>query len=238
MQGSYKTEGRGVSPTARGTVAAWQMLFALACCLPINAATFYTNLTISTYPNQGGLEFGIVGGVGPSGCNGCIIYTQLATKFTSTMTGNLGSIQVPYSQTDLTGPLQIQLATDSNGTPGTILETLSYFGPFNGLNSQIVGANSVAHPQLVQGAKYWVILKALPVLVTNSVGYISGAEGDWGGHNQPYQIIAPIGSMILAAVGTLPNGQPYSCSNPSASLSCNTWNVPSNNSGFQQPGVQ
>lgn len=80
----------------------------------------------------------------------------LAVSFVASFSGTFDSIRVPVSDSDGSNSYVFSLATDSSGTPGSSLETLS--GLVFPSDLVISTVSSSTHPMLSTGSTYWVVL--------------------------------------------------------------------------------
>lgn len=96
-------------------------------------------------------------------------YEAVAVAFTPTVTANVTSISFPAQGVAIN--VNMVLANDSGGNPGSALETFSSIA-LGG--DTILTENSVLHPSLTAGTTYW--LEMLPSDPSNTFGF-----GGWNG---------------------------------------------------------
>ncbi len=82
-----------------------------------------------------------------------------ADTFTSSLTGNLLSLQIALScENSCPNSFQISLTQDNSGQPGAVIEGFTYAGPLGtfGSSNTPVLLTSLLHPVLTVGTAYWV----------------------------------------------------------------------------------
>lgn len=110
--------------------------------LPGDSFTTTSALVVGTYTE------------GPS--PGTPVATQWGFSFTPTVDATLDSIKFAASYMSGNNALNVILMSDSADVPGTALETFT----FTGLSptGTLYTANSLLHPVMNQGTRYWVVL--------------------------------------------------------------------------------
>jgi hypothetical protein len=122
-------------------------LFAVFCARPL---ALFADVIASTLPSDNSYCLG---------CGNAGIGTQtFAIRFDASTDAQLGEIEVAVAL--LSGPNQllVSLATDDDGSPGNILESLTAIGQMKpiGSASSIVTVDSILQPTLVEGDYYWI----------------------------------------------------------------------------------
>jgi hypothetical protein len=88
-------------------------------------------------------------------------------QFTPSVSGNLLTVEIAAFRIAGGTSVNVSIMTDSSNQPGTVLEAVQ-IGPFSTTES-IQLANSVAHPSLTAGTKYWAVVT--PVNAGDNFGW-------------------------------------------------------------------
>ena len=144
-------------------LAIYALLSCFALCSPAIGQTYaiYSNIG-SGYPADCATASFLYA------CDPYYRWTQnlLATPFTATRGGNLGTISLDLDSTT-TSPVTIGLYADSSGAPGTLLESWSADVPIGSVLSPtgtmpapdpLTVLTSTAQPLLSAGTQYWLVL--------------------------------------------------------------------------------
>jgi hypothetical protein len=81
-----------------------------------------------------------------------------ASQFTASSTGSVSQVDIGLSLTSGTNNVVVDLMTNSNGAPGTVLESYDFvnqMGPTGSQNPPLV-ALSISNPLLTAGTTYWM----------------------------------------------------------------------------------
>jgi hypothetical protein len=105
-------------------------------------------------------------------CGGISVdnFFKEATSFTTAGAVTLDSVIVAIEQNGPTSGLTLEVRADAANTPGAVLETFTYGGPFQAFGT--VGAPpltflSVLHPLLTAGTTYWLQASSNANLIWN-----------------------------------------------------------------------
>jgi hypothetical protein len=161
------------------------LLSGLALCgSALKADSIYSNF---------GPGFSYFDGNGVIVSNGSIDYS-VAEEFSPTADYDLSTIEfVASTKTpDPANTVSVSIYADNGGVPAaTALETITLTGQlaaFDGTLSPVLTATSLAHPELIAGSQYWLVMDgpAAEYLVwdnnsTLGVGYLetNGSAGQW-----------------------------------------------------------
>jgi len=123
--------------------------------------------------------------------------TLMATTFTTTGGGTLGEVLVPIFS--LHPPATFGLFTDSNGRPGTLLE--SWTNPVPGFPGILTTLTSVDNPVLTADTPYWFVITLTLAQHFDLAWYQNNqsvAGGVWFGNSSAGLIEAEAGSPAPA----------------------------------------
>jgi hypothetical protein len=161
-----------------------------------------------TYSSSVGAVFGYFLSSSPPGPGPIIVEANAFVVPGGPLSGRYVFTQIDVAIGNLTGTnlFQVQLAADSGGTPGTVLETWTISSISNSLQPQVFTVYDSLHLQLVAGRQYWVTVGIVPVPL---------AEGEW--------------MQALSAVGVTAetvNGGPWQVGASSPQEAFDVWGKP------------
>jgi len=103
--------------------------------------------------------------------------TYIATTFTTTSSGNLGSILIAGTLWLGSSPVTMGLYTDSSGEPGQLLESWDVSLPTSRY-PPVTTIQSVSSPFLDSGTQYWFVVTQ----TTGHIEFYSNSQGVDGGY--------------------------------------------------------
>jgi hypothetical protein len=153
------------------------------CATLTQAGTLYTTFgSADSYNTGSGATLGLGTFSGNGGYSDAFDFVPVADGSVYTIRM---AVQYLYQPPESIGPnqLNVWLMSDNSGAPGAILEPFLFSGPSGTTYQSIITLESISHPYLAAGARYW--LGAGPVDLLNSwYGWQNNDQSIFGSYSQ------------------------------------------------------
>jgi hypothetical protein len=196
---------------SRGVAVLALLLASLLAC-HASAATVYSDFDTNNNNAYNTFHGWIISGSSYSGGLYVGLYED-AMPFTPTADFTFVSADVGAFLESGPNSITLTLAANDSGLPGAAIESLTVSGTMQKLVSTILEADSVDHPALKSGVKYWLVVSAsgntAAVWNYNSIGF----TGDWlkhGAQAWTHDTTSATGAFAINGTKIVPTPEPAS----------------------------